>query len=431
MQVKGAHLAFSDGTPARLWGMGLSAYTLFPHTKDGKPNKALIDEQAKRLAALGCNLVRMTQADSFWVNNPNLIAKGATTDKLDPEAMDCLFYWFKALRAQGIYVWLDMITYRPFREGDNIPGWQDLVNVARDKKKPLGAGFNYLNPRITTLWQTTSRKLLTTVNPYTGVALKDDPTLAGVMVWNENDLTQHFGNSFLANKPTPYHRKLFLQKLDAFAQKTGLEPASLGQTWLPGDSKLLLNNMEYNWNHEAALYLQALGVKCPISAGHIWGNMSALSLPALTAGGVIDSHAYSRSLFLGLNPRYSASATDSLAWAHLADRPKIISEYNMEDHGPQLDAFTIMPYTATMAAFQGWDAIMLYAYSQDALPRARDTARGAATSSRRRWAWRPPPPSSTGARTSATPRRPSSCRSRASRPSTRRATRRPAAHSAP
>ncbi len=108
-------------------------------------------------------------------------------------------------------------------------------------------------------------------------------------------------------------------------------------------------------------------MKCPISSGHIWGNMSAFSLPALTAGDVIDSHAYSRSQFLDLNPRYSASATDSLVWAHLADRPKIVSEYNMEDNGPQLDAFTIMPYTATIAAFQGWDAIMLYAYSQDAL----------------------------------------------------------------
>ncbi len=366
VEAKGAHLAFSDGTPARLWGMGLSAYTLFPHTKDGKPDKALIDAHARRLAALGCNLVRMTQADSFWVANPNLIAKGPTTAKLDPEAMDILFYWFKALREQGIYVWLDMITYRPFREGDNIPGWQDMVNAARDKNRILAEGFSYLNPRITQLWQTTSRELLTEVNPYTGLALKDDPDLAGVMLWNENDLTGHFGNRFLANKPTPYHRAIFLQKLHDFAAKTGLKPGPLEQTWLPGDSKLLLNDMEYGWNHQAAEYLRSIGVKCAISSGHIWG-MSAFSLPALTAGDVIDSHAYSRSQFLDLNPRFTASATDTLVWAHLADHPKIVSEYNLEDNGPQLDSFTIMPYTATMAAFQGWDAVMLYAYSQDAL----------------------------------------------------------------
>ncbi len=367
VEAKGAHLTFSDGTPARLWGMGLSAYTLFPHTGDGKPDRALIDAHARRLAALGCNLVRMTQADSFWVANPNLIAKGPATDKLDPEALDILFYWIKALKDQGIYVWLDMITYRPFREGDNIPGWQDMVNAAPDKNRIMAEGFSYLNPRIAQLWRTTSRELLTRVNPYTGLALKDEPTLAGVMLWNENDLTGHFGNSFLANKPTPYHRTIFLQMLHDFAARTGLEPGPLEQTWLPGASKLLLNDIEYDWNHEAADYLRSIGLRCAISSGHIWGNMSAFSLPALTAGDVTDSHAYSRSQFLGLNPRFAASATDSLAWAHLADHPKIVSEYNMEDSGPQLDAFTIMPYTATIAAFQGWDAVMLYAYSQDAL----------------------------------------------------------------
>ena len=365
VQARGSRLVFADGTPARLWGMGLSAYTLFPRTQDGKTDKALIDAHAKRLAALGCNLMRMTQADSNWVR-PGLIADGPTTDKLDDQSLDALFYWVKALKDQGIYVWLDMITYRPFLKGDNIPGWQDFVNGAREKDRPLAEGLSYLNPRIEELWQTTSRELLTRVNPYTGLALKDEPSLAGVMIWNENDLTGHFGNIFLADKNTPYHRALFLDVLKAFAAKTGLNPGELEQTWLPGPSKLLLNDMEYRWNHRAAEFLRAVGVKSAICSGHIWG-MSAFSLPALTAGDVIDSHAYSRSQFLNVNPRSAAGATGSIVWARLADRPKIVSEYNMDDQGPQLDAFTIMPYTATIAAFQGWDAVMLYAYSQDAL----------------------------------------------------------------
>ena len=209
------------------------------------------------------------------------------------------------------------------------------------------------------------------MNPYTGLALKDEPSLAGVMIWNENDLTGHFGNSFLANKNAPWHRVLFLDALKAFAAKTGLNPAETEQTWLPGASKLFLNDLEYRWNHRAAEFLRSIGVKSAICSGHIWG-MSAFSLPALTAGDVIDSHGYSRAQFLNVNPRSAASATGSIVWARLADRPKIISEYNMEDRGPQFDAFTIMPYTATMAAFQGWDAVMLYAYSQDAL-KSNDT----------------------------------------------------------
>jgi hypothetical protein len=53
--------------------------------------------------------------------------------------------------------------------------------------------------------------------------------------------------------------------------------------------------------------------------------------------------------------------------ARLADKPKIVSEYNMEDNGPKFDPFTVAPYVSTLAAFQGWSAVMLYGYSQDGL----------------------------------------------------------------
>ncbi|MFC1596358.1 hypothetical protein ACFL5Q_00230 [Planctomycetota bacterium] len=44
--------------------------------------------------------------------------------------------------------------------------------------------------------------------------------------------------------------------------------------------------------------------------------------------------------------------------ARLADKPKIVSEYNMEDNGPKYDPFTVAPYISALAAFQGWNAIM-------------------------------------------------------------------------
>ena len=37
--------------------------------------------------------------------------------------------------------------------------------------------------------------------------------MAGIMIWNENDLTGHFGLQFLRNKNVPWHRSLYLQKL--------------------------------------------------------------------------------------------------------------------------------------------------------------------------------------------------------------------------
>ena len=39
----------------------------------------------------------------------------------------------------------------------------------------------------------------------------------------------------------------------------------------------------------------------------------------------------------------------------------------MEDNGPKYDPFTVAPYISALAAFQGWNAILLYGYSQDGL----------------------------------------------------------------
>jgi|GEM_PF-4169541 len=140
VKTKGERLCFSDDTPVRFWGAAVAAYSLYVHNKDGTPDMELIDKHAKRLAELGFNLVRLTHVDSNWVN-PNLIAKGDTTDKLNDAALDTLFYWVKALKEQGIYVWIDMETYRPYLAGDNIPGFDDLV-AAYNSQRPLAEGFS-------------------------------------------------------------------------------------------------------------------------------------------------------------------------------------------------------------------------------------------------------------------------------------------------
>jgi hypothetical protein len=366
LQAQGSELLFADGTPARLWGVGLQAGTLYLQTKDGQPDRTVIDRHARRLAQLGINLVRLTHVDSDWVH-PQLIARGPTTENLDDQAVNTLFYWIKALKDQGIYVWVDLITYRPFLAGDDIPGFEEISAHGHNKQRPLVEGYSYLNPRIEELWRKTSKDLVTRVNPHTGLALKDDPAVAGLMIWNENDLTGHFGLAFLPDKNNPWHRQRYLQKQDAFVARTGLKPADLFATWLPGAGKLLLNDLEYDWNHRAAEYLRGLGVKVPICSGHLWGNMPCYSLAALNAGDVIDSHVYTASDFLGLNPRFAGGPGQYLAMARLANRPKIVSEYNMEDNGPKYDPFTVAPYISALAAFQGWNAILLYGYSQDGL----------------------------------------------------------------
>jgi hypothetical protein len=364
VRAKGDHLEFADGTAVRFWGVSLQGASIDPQ-KDGKFDKARIDKQARRLARLGFNIVRFTHMDSWWCQ-PNLLGgTGPTSDKIDDAYLDAMHYTIAALKKQGIYVQLDMITYRPFYPADNIPGFEDLrKQFPKEHDGALSEGTMYLNPRLRELWRQTTRELLTRVNPYTGLAPKDDPAIASIVTLNENDLTFHFGNALLADKGVPYHNKLFLAKVSEFAKATDLNEQELGVTWLDGPGKLLLNDIQYRWQADAVAFIRDLGFKGPVIAGHIWG-MPISSLPALQAGDVTDAHMYSGPESLSTDPRAVANFMHSMAYTRVADRPTWISEVNMEDTFRQYDTFTVLPYVAALAAFQTWDAPTLYGYSQD------------------------------------------------------------------
>ena len=360
VQAKGEDLVLGDGTPIRFWGCNVQAYSLF--IKD----RELIKAHARRIAQLGFNLVRLHHHDSRrWVN-PCLIQDGPTTQELNPAALDTYFYWVKCLRDEGIYVWVDLHVGRPFKPGDEIPDFAEV-----DKKKhETGAefkGYCYVNQRVTELMQEFNRKLLTATNPHTGRALKDDPAIMGLLVTNENDLTHHFGNGLLGDKGVPAHNRLFVAAAEAFAAKTGLDANALQKTWLPGPAKLLLNDMEYRWSQGMVGQLRQLGARVPVATGHMWGGNPHFSLPALTAGELVDVHTYERGEFLVRNPLYEGDFAQYIAACQVLGRPLTVTEWNAEDNARPRDPFTEPLYLAAVAAFQGWDAPMLYGYSQDAL----------------------------------------------------------------
>jgi hypothetical protein len=219
-----------------------------------------------------------------------------------------------------------------------------------------------------------NEKLLTTTNPYTGLALKDDPAIMGLLLTNENDLTNHFGNGLLGDKGVPAHNQLFVTAAKAFAAKTGLDVNALQRTWLPGPAKLLLNDMEYRWCHDMIAHLRKLGVRVPIASGHMWGGNAHFSLPALTAGELLDVHTYENGEFLVRNPLYEGDFAEYIAACQLVDHPLTVTEWNAEDNARSRDPFTEPLYLGAIAAFQGWDAPMLYGYSQDALRGGRLSA---------------------------------------------------------
>jgi hypothetical protein len=215
VKTQGDALVFGDGTPARFWGTNVTAYALFNTPKDAAC------QQAKRLAALGFNLVRIHHHDSPWVN-PNIFGDGKfakDTQRIDASMQDKIDNWIGCLKNEGIYVWLDLHVQRAFKPGDGIYGFDE---ISKGQNQADLKGYNYVNLTIQQAMKRFAEAYVTHVNPYTGLAYKDEPAIMAMLITNENDITHHFGNKLLPDKGVPDHNKIYMSEASAFAERQGL-----------------------------------------------------------------------------------------------------------------------------------------------------------------------------------------------------------------
>ncbi|MEQ1484499.1 cellulase family glycosylhydrolase [Methyloglobulus sp.] len=354
--AKGDQLVFEDGTVAKFWGANLQARALFSTSTEN------IHVHAKRIAKLGFNLVRIHHHDSKWVS-PNIFKPVGNTLELSTTALDKLDQWIKYLEAEGVYVWLDLHVGRAFTNTDGIDNFNDF---AKGKKKAEAKGFNYYNTSIQDRMQQFNEAYLSHVNSHTGMAYKNDPAIIGLLLTNENDLTNHFGNALLGNKHVPLHNALYKQDTKAFATKYGLPLNKTMASWVLGESKLYLNDVEHRFNQKMLNHLDLLGVHSLVATTSSWGRMGLYSLASLTDGAVIDAHSYGREEEFDYNPRYNPGFLSWIAGTQVSDKPLTVTEWNIEPF-PARDRFTAPLFTASVASLQGWDAMMLYGYSQTEL----------------------------------------------------------------
>ena len=139
---------------------------------------------AKRLAKTGINLVRFHQLDAEW-STPNIFQftkgkrKGNTLD-FDPESMKRLDYLIYCLKNEGIYIYMDMLTYRKFKSGDGVEAADELEDAARP--------YCIFNRKLIELQKKYNYDLWNHINPYTGLAYKDDPAIVLTEIINEGDM---------------------------------------------------------------------------------------------------------------------------------------------------------------------------------------------------------------------------------------------------
>lgn len=355
LRAGSARLVFEDGTPARFWGTNLTAAALFGSSKEA------VRQQARRLSQLGFNLVRIHHHDSPWVN-PNIFGDAAApgTRSLSEPMLDRLDWLIKCLKDEGIYVWLDLHAQRFIKAGDGI---RDFAEIAKGKANADLKGYNYVNAGIQQAMKDFAEAYLTHRNAYTGVRAVDEPAIVAVLITNENDLTGHYGNALLPDKKVPAHNAAYMNLAAKFAAAWGLPADATWHSWEPGPGKLFLNDLEHRFNADMIAHLRSLGLRVPIATTQTWAANPLSSLPALTAGDLIDVHSYGGAGEIGKNPATTPTFLHWMAAAQVAGKPLTVSEWNLEPF-PVADRHAAPLLVAAGAALQGWDAALAYAYSQ-------------------------------------------------------------------
>ncbi len=253
-KVDGENIRFEDGTLARFWGVMFNGAACFPtHEK--------AEQVARRLAQTGINIVRFHQMDDEWTA-PNLYRLTAgervkNTRDLSEESLERLDYLVKCLKDQGIYVTVDMTTYRRFKPGDGVKDAHLLHDGTR-----LYAMYD---PKMIDLQKEFCEKFWNHQNPYTGLKYKDDPVFVMCTIINENDtFINHAGRRWY--NLIPYYDDEFRDMFAAWLKEKGIDYDAYNCELFAKDQPMYEFRMELmrKYCDEMYAYIRSLGVKIPI-----------------------------------------------------------------------------------------------------------------------------------------------------------------------
>lgn len=180
VSARKGHFYFENGERARFLGFNVA-------TRSNTPDHETAERLAERFASMGVNVIRLHAADAVvgeipcsWSSckeAPLLDYASGTSRRFNPEGRERFDYFFAKLKEKGIYLHIDLLVARAFLLGDDLdyPGGFPLCAKC----------YPTMNERLIELQQEYARELLLHVNPYTGLALIDDPAVMTIQISNE------------------------------------------------------------------------------------------------------------------------------------------------------------------------------------------------------------------------------------------------------
>ena len=183
------------------------------------------DAMAARLAKFGVNCVRFHHMDSDWAANGGLIDyKSGSSRPINPQQLDRVQFMVSRLKAHGIYSDVNLLVGRVFHTADGLPAEVE----AMDWKDRHVLGFFY-DPALA-LHKEYATRVLTPLNPHTGLPLAADPAVAFVEIMNENGMIQKWFEGSLDKFPAVFQMPLQTRWND-WLRARYTNDAILQQTW--------------------------------------------------------------------------------------------------------------------------------------------------------------------------------------------------------
>ena len=357
-KADGDNMRFEDGTLAKFWGVNFNGGANFPEHD-------YAEKVARRLAQSGCNIVRFHQLDAEW-DTPNIFSysKGKrvkTTRQLDPKSMDRLDYLIHCLKEEGIYCYMDMMTYRKFKEGDDVPYSELLM----DSAKP----WSYTNRRLIDLQKEFATQFWNHYNPYTKLLNKDDPVFVMTEITNECDLFVNSNAKRWAYTPIPYYENEFRGMFRDWLNENGIEYDWENCDLYTNDDPMIQFKIQVskNYYNEMRDHMCAIGVKIPIT-GTNWYKNNALTKSQEDMD-FTDSHHYFYDWRWGNTERTCVHrsitsapfACANAAKMKVANKPFFLSEWDMPWPNSYRAEGPI--YYAAIGALQNWTGFAIHTYA--------------------------------------------------------------------
>lgn len=206
--TSGDNFVFEDGTDMRFWGTCLSDSDAFM----SKENARLL---AKRFAQLGFNLVRFISVEGE-------VFSGKTADgkrDINRDNLDKLHYLISELKARGIYVMFDVNAGYPYASEDNI---DDEENISRSFKV-----YGYFDSKMIDLQKRLVSEMMSALNPYTGMRLKDDPAVVCINLRNETSVA----TSTAVSRSSVYYNNKLQAMFNAYLKDKYQNDENLKNAW--------------------------------------------------------------------------------------------------------------------------------------------------------------------------------------------------------